>query len=80
MEVPIGCEVRQRGWARDLTELGLATQATRARHHLISPAPEATYSFCRVSCLIVGESTLSLSSVVVIVNSKVVACLQLGTT
>lgn len=31
-------EVRQRGWAYDLTELGLATPATRARHHLISPA------------------------------------------
>ena len=75
-----GGEVRQRGWACDLTELGLATSETRTRHHLISPATEASFRGRRVPCRRISESTLSLNSVVVIVNRKVVACLQLGRT
>jgi hypothetical protein len=39
-----GGEVRQRGWARDLTQFGLATPVTRARHQVILLALKRRHS------------------------------------
>jgi hypothetical protein len=70
-----GGEVRQRGWARDLAKLGLATPATRTRHHLILPAPPRQHT--TIGSQTVARLTVGLgnrSSVIIVGNRKVAAC------
>jgi hypothetical protein len=74
-----GGEVRQRGWAHDLAELGLATPATRTRHHLIPPAPPDGSDIGSQTVARLTVELVNRNSVVTVVHREVTAYRQSDT-